>query len=338
MSADESNSTSGYAPKSPDLSSFYSASPTLPASQQLGHPSLEQQQGERYKDQRLANPYSSSTFSSTSSYIPPGLNSPTSHPVFVPDWRAYHSPPSAYSAQQQQHYISSSGLPPFDHPSRAPYGYKGSFSRQRQERQQPHTPDHQQTAHYRHQPIQPGSSLIPGASVTSPSSTGSVDMPPRRRAAAAAAAAVAADAAASSSSPPPSPPLPPSAPAVEPSPVKTKFPTARIKRIMQADEEVGKVAQQAPIAVGKALELFMVQLVNRGAEVARDKGARKVTAAMLKQVIETEEQWDFLREIVSRVDLEKDGSRAKAKTESESDEEVVEPKRRGRGGGRKKKE
>lgn len=32
--------------------------------------------------------------------------------------------------------------------------------------------------------------------------------------------------------------------------VKTKFPVARIKRIMQADEDVGKVSQVTPIAVG----------------------------------------------------------------------------------------
>jgi hypothetical protein len=31
--------------------------------------------------------------------------------------------------------------------------------------------------------------------------------------------------------------------------VRTKFPVARIKRIMQADEDVGKVAQVTPIAV-----------------------------------------------------------------------------------------
>lgn len=35
--------------------------------------------------------------------------------------------------------------------------------------------------------------------------------------------------------------------------VKTKFPVARIKRIMQADEEVGKVAQVTPVAVCKSL-------------------------------------------------------------------------------------
>jgi hypothetical protein len=31
--------------------------------------------------------------------------------------------------------------------------------------------------------------------------------------------------------------------------IKTKFPVARIKRIMQADEDVGKVAQVTPVAV-----------------------------------------------------------------------------------------
>jgi hypothetical protein len=35
--------------------------------------------------------------------------------------------------------------------------------------------------------------------------------------------------------------------------VRTKFPVARIKRIMQADEDVGKVAQATPTAVGKSL-------------------------------------------------------------------------------------
>lgn len=34
--------------------------------------------------------------------------------------------------------------------------------------------------------------------------------------------------------------------------IKTKFPVARIKRIMQADEDVGKVAQVTPVAVCKS--------------------------------------------------------------------------------------
>lgn len=125
------------------------------------------------------------------------------------------------------------------------------------------------------------------------------------------------------------------------SPVKTKFPTARIKRIMQADEEVGKVAQQTPIAVGKALELFMVQLVTKSADVARDRNSKRITAQMLKQVIDSGQEWDFLQDIVAKVTDEKEGAKgsAKAKAESESDEEIepAEPKKRGRGTGRKKK-
>lgn len=125
-------------------------------------------------------------------------------------------------------------------------------------------------------------------------------------------------------------------PGVEPSPVKTKFPTARIKRIMQADEEVGKVAQQTPIAVGKALEMFMIQLVTKSAEVAREKNSKRVTAAMLKTVVEADDQWDFLRDIVGKVEHEKEGSRARAsKAESSDTEEDAEPKKK-RGGRRKK--
>jgi histone H3/H4 len=124
---------------------------------------------------------------------------------------------------------------------------------------------------------------------------------------------------------------------MDPSPVRTKFPTARIKRIMQADEEVGKVAQQTPIAVGKALEMFMIHIVTKSAEVAKEKNSKRVTAAMLKQVVESDEQWDFLREIVSKVDVEDKAGKAggKPKAESESEEEPVE-KKKSRGGRKKK--
>ncbi|MBE3042514.1 NFYB/HAP3 family transcription factor subunit [Candidatus Bathyarchaeota archaeon] len=132
----------------------------------------------------------------------------------------------------------------------------------------------------------------------------------------------------------------PPPPPIDPSPVKTKFPTARIKRIMQADEEVGKVAQQTPIAVGKALELFMISMVSKSAEVAKEKGQRRVTAQMLKQVAETDEQFDFLHEIVGKVEATEDkakNSRVKDESNSDGDEEAPEPKRRGRAGGRRKK-
>jgi uncharacterized protein (DUF1499 family) len=54
---------------------------------------------------------------------------------------------------------------------------------------------------------------------------------------------------------PPPPPQPNPVASIE---VKTKFPVARIKRIMQADEDVGKVAQVTPIAVCTCIPLHFV--------------------------------------------------------------------------------
>lgn len=159
-------------------------------------------------------------------------------------------------------------------------------------------------------------------------------------------------------------PQPPAAPLSNKNPnsdgieIRTKFPVARIKRIMQADEEVGKVAQVTPVAVSKALELFMISLVQGAAKVAREKGGKRVTAGCLKRVVEENDQFDFLSEIVGRVQEvvpaakeEKDGEGKKRKasaakkeegSESEVEPEVDagEPKKKGRGkgkGGRKKK-
>ncbi|CCX07284.1 histone-fold-containing protein [Pyronema domesticum] len=83
--------------------------------------------------------------------------------------------------------------------------------------------------------------------------------------------------------------------------IKTKFPVARIKRIMQADEDVGKVAQVTPVVVSKALELFMIQLCDKASEQARQRHSKRITAGHLKQAILHEEQFDFLADIIEKV-------------------------------------
>ena len=45
----------------------------------------------------------------------------------------------------------------------------------------------------------------------------------------------------------------------------------------------------------------MISLVTKAAAQARSKSARKVTAAHLKQIVESDEQFDFLAEIISKV-------------------------------------
>ncbi|KAI0247316.1 histone-fold-containing protein, partial [Lactifluus subvellereus] len=81
----------------------------------------------------------------------------------------------------------------------------------------------------------------------------------------------------------------------------TKFPVARIKKIMQKDEEVGKVAQATPIVISKALELFLQLVVDEASRVTAARGSKKVEAYHLKHAIETTEMLDFLKELVEGV-------------------------------------
>ncbi|TFK66079.1 histone-fold-containing protein [Pluteus cervinus] len=82
---------------------------------------------------------------------------------------------------------------------------------------------------------------------------------------------------------------------------QTKFPVARIKKIMQKDEEVGKVAQATPIVISKALELFLALIIEQASKVTTDRGSKKVEAYHLKHAVETTEMLDFLKEIVQAV-------------------------------------
>ncbi|KAL4920111.1 histone-fold-containing protein [Aspergillus aurantiobrunneus] len=113
--------------------------------------------------------------------------------------------------------------------------------------------------------------------------------------------------------------------------VKTKFPVARIKRIMQADEDVGKVAQVTPIAVSKALELFMISLVTKAAREAKDRNSKRVTASHLKQAVAKDEVLDFLADIIAKVPDQPTGR----KHEDDGSDHNEQPKRK-RGGRRPK--
>ncbi|KOS15368.1 dna polymerase epsilon subunit dpb3 [Malassezia pachydermatis] len=81
----------------------------------------------------------------------------------------------------------------------------------------------------------------------------------------------------------------------------SKFPIARIKRIMQADEDVGKVAQATPVVISKALELFMQDIVASAVEQTRKTGGKRVAPYHLKRAALTIETFDFLKDIVEKV-------------------------------------
>ncbi|KAG9960120.1 histone-fold-containing protein, partial [Aureobasidium melanogenum] len=110
--------------------------------------------------------------------------------------------------------------------------------------------------------------------------------------------------------------------------VKTKFPTARIKRIMQADEDVGKVAQVTPVVMAKALELFMIRLISASAGVAKQRGSKRVLSQHMKSAVMQDEQFDNLRDIVGRVP---DAPAKGANGEDSEDDESAPKKGAGRG-------
>lgn len=118
--------------------------------------------------------------------------------------------------------------------------------------------------------------------------------------------------------------------------LKTSFPVARIKRIMQADEDIGKVAQVTPHVVSRALELFMIKLISASAVQARGgaqggggaaKGPKRILAQHMKRAIESDQTFDFLAEIAEKVA----DAPSKAKKDVGSDsEENPKPRKKGK--------
>ncbi|KAK2568946.1 Dr1-associated corepressor [Acropora cervicornis] len=109
-----------------------------------------------------------------------------------------------------------------------------------------------------------------------------------------------------------------------------RFPPARIKKIMQTDEDVGKVAAAVPVIIcilnaniifkiricedeaatlliipaiilAKALEMFVQSLVERASEYTRSRNAKTMTPSHLKSCITSENQFDFLKDLVANV-------------------------------------
>ncbi|XP_067170884.1 LOW QUALITY PROTEIN: dr1-associated corepressor [Apteryx mantelli] len=109
-----------------------------------------------------------------------------------------------------------------------------------------------------------------------------------------------------------------------------RFPPARIKKIMQTDEEIGKVAAPSPVIISRALELFLESLLRKACHVTQSRNAKTMTTSHLKQCIELEQQFDFLKDLVAAVpDMQGEGEEAAGEGER--------PPRRGRrpGAGRR---
>lgn len=80
-----------------------------------------------------------------------------------------------------------------------------------------------------------------------------------------------------------------------------RFPAGRIKKIMQTDEEVGKVAQAVPIIISRTLELFVESLLSKAMQVTTTRNAKTLSPSHVKQCILAESRFDFLRDLVKNI-------------------------------------
>ncbi|XP_058843560.1 dr1-associated corepressor-like isoform X1 [Acipenser ruthenus] len=87
----------------------------------------------------------------------------------------------------------------------------------------------------------------------------------------------------------------------------TRFPPSRIKKIMQKDKEVGKVAAAVPVIISRALEMFLKSLLTQTSQITQSKHTRTMTQAHFmfcdsrRQCINTEKNFDFLKDLAAQL-------------------------------------
>lgn len=70
---------------------------------------------------------------------------------------------------------------------------------------------------------------------------------------------------------------------------------------MQADEEVGKIAQAVPVIISRTLELFVESLLTKSSSITNSRNAKTLSPSHLKQCIVSESRFDFLKDLVKMV-------------------------------------
>uniref|UniRef100_A0A3Q0T9S7 Transcription factor CBF/NF-Y/archaeal histone domain-containing protein n=1 Tax=Amphilophus citrinellus TaxID=61819 RepID=A0A3Q0T9S7_AMPCI len=77
-----------------------------------------------------------------------------------------------------------------------------------------------------------------------------------------------------------------------------RFPPRRIKKIMQKDTEVGRMAMAVPVII-RALEIFLKSLLTKTCVITESKLSTVVSVAH-KQCIESEKLFHFLKDLVAQ--------------------------------------
>jgi Dr1-associated corepressor len=77
----------------------------------------------------------------------------------------------------------------------------------------------------------------------------------------------------------------------------TKFPISRLKRIMQLNEDIGKIGASVPVVASKAIEMFLSELVGLTVEEARARNSTRLAPEFIAKVVNGNPKFDFLKNL-----------------------------------------
>ncbi|BFU23644.1 CBF/NF-Y transcription factor family protein [Entamoeba histolytica HM-1:IMSS-B] len=108
----------------------------------------------------------------------------------------------------------------------------------------------------------------------------------------------------------------------------TLLPAARVKRIMQEDEDVGKMSGNVPMVIARATELFLVDLIKKTNTVAEEKKSKSVNLSHLHECVKNTPVFDFLIELIEAKMAENPPEERKRSKKDSGDEGITSSKKR----------
>lgn len=80
-----------------------------------------------------------------------------------------------------------------------------------------------------------------------------------------------------------------------------KIQPTRIKKVMQSDEEIGRMVASVPVAIGRAMEHFAEKFLQAAAQATQLSNSRTLTPVHMKQAMMANQHFHFLADIFKEV-------------------------------------
>lgn len=92
------------------------------------------------------------------------------------------------------------------------------------------------------------------------------------------------------------------------------FSSLKVKKIIQENKEIGKIANMSPYVISKSLEYFIKDIIADAAENTTLKGQNTIQSINIKNIVNSKPSLSFLSDLVS--DVEESKSKKKNKKDN----------------------